>query len=233
MFSKTDGPTALRADLVRSLSFSLEKIERISDGTNVTSVAALAGVWNGRKGHVAILVRDVEPAAISRYVGDGPITSEVALDAAVEEGLAFAESLGFSMDAPEFLALTGEERDARIYRWNKLRKVRQPGPVAEAEAPRAPEAPASYVPELDIPEPPPVPSGYDIGLDDLTLPPQTPAPDLAFDFARPERERDAALDLVSPDPNAGSTVLGKISLVRRDGADLRRLELLARLLAFY
>jgi len=108
MFSKTDGPTALRSDLVRSLSFSLEKIERISDGSSVTSVAALAGVWNGRKGHVAILVRDVEPAAILRYVGDAPITSADALDAAVEEGLAFAESLGFAMDAPDFLTLTGE-----------------------------------------------------------------------------------------------------------------------------
>jgi hypothetical protein len=33
--------------------------------------------------------------------------------------------------------------------------------------------------------------------------------------------------------NAASTVLGRISLVRKGGNDARRLELIARLLAFY
>src|SRR5687768_1206119 len=102
MFSKTDGPTALRADLLRALSFSAEPIDRLVNGRSVGSVAALAGVWNGRKGHVAVLIRDIEPAAIERYVSDAPITSEAMLDGAVEEGIAFAESLGFSMDAHEF-----------------------------------------------------------------------------------------------------------------------------------
>ena len=227
MFSKTDGPTALRADLVRLLSFSHERIERISAGATVTSVAALAGVWNGRKGHVALLLRDVEPSLIERYVGDTPISSEAALDAAVEEGIAFAESLGFSMDAAEFLTLTSEARDGRIYRWNKLRKVRQASPVAPAGSA------TPYVPELDVPEPPPPSSGYDIGLDDLALPMPSSALDLSVDFLHPGQNGDAELESLSQEPGAGSTVLGKISLVRKDGADVRRLELLARLLAFY
>ena len=118
MFSKTDGPTALRADLVRALSFSHDRIERERDGEQVASLAALAAVWNGRKGHVAVLIRDVEPAAIERYVGPEPILSEADLDAAVEEGLAWAESLGFAMDAPEFVTLAKQAREDRIYRWN-------------------------------------------------------------------------------------------------------------------
>jgi hypothetical protein len=226
MFSKTDGPTALRTDLVRALSFSLDRVQRLSGGANVTSVAALAGVWNGRKGHVALLVRDVEPALIERYVGDGPISSEVELDAAVEEGLAFAESLGFSMDPPDFIVLSAEERDGRIHRWNKLRKVRSSSTTSSGTS-------APYIPELDVPELPPIASGYDIGLDDLAIPAPSPARDLSVDFLHPAAPRDESPESIALEPNAGSTVLGKISLVRKGGADLRRLELIARLLAFY
>ncbi|MGH2900245.1 MAG: hypothetical protein ACREBE_22100 [bacterium] len=226
MFSKTDGPTALRADLVRSLSFSHDPIERLSSGASVASVAALAGVWNGRKGHVALLIRDIEPAGLERYVGDAPITSEAALDGAVEEGLAFAETLGFSMDAPEFITLTSEARDERIYRWNKLRKLRRGATTQQGlEAPSAPD--------LDIPEPPEVPRGYEIGPNDLSVPAPSLAPDLPVDLY--ESDAPALVEPVSPSQvaNAASTVLGRISLVRKDGNDARRLELLARLLAFY
>ena len=41
----------------------------------MSSLAALAGVWNGRKGHVALILRDIEPAAIERIrarIGDAP-----------------------------------------------------------------------------------------------------------------------------------------------------------------
>src|SRR5262245_9623371 len=122
MFAKSDGPTALRADLVRALSFSEAKVERASDGEMVESVAALASVWNGRKGYVALLVRDVEPPRIDRYVTEGAITSPEALAAATEEAIAFAESLGFMMDAPAFADLSDAERESRMQRWNKLRK---------------------------------------------------------------------------------------------------------------
>jgi len=226
MFSKTDGPTALRADLVRALSFSHDPIERLSGGASVASVAALAGVWNGRKGHVALLIRDIEPSGLERYVGDAPITNEASLDAAVEEGLAFAETLGFSMDAPEFASLTSDARDERIYRWNKLRKLRRSSTTQQGL-----EAPS--VPDLDLPEPRAVPSGYEIGPNDLSVPAPSLVPDLPVDLY--ESDRPAEPELASPSQvgNAASTVLGRISLVRKGGADARRLEVLARLLAFY
>jgi hypothetical protein len=196
MFAKTKGATAVRADLVRSLSFSRGRIERLRTGATVTSLAALAGVWNGHKGHVALLVRDIEPAAIERYESSNPIASETDLDAVVEEGLAFAENMGFSMDVPEFLMLSRQDRDARLYRWNKLRKLRQ----------ASPEIPAHEAKELAH-----SPTGYEIVLEELA-----------------QRAPSAAPALDTP-----GAVLGRISLVRRDSADARRLELLARLLAYY
>lgn len=208
MFSKTDGPTALRADLVQALSFSHDRIERISGEAKVSSLAALAGVWNGRKGHVALIVRDIEPAAIERYVSTEAITSESDLEAAVEEAIAFAEGLGFSMDAPEFLMLTPSEREQRIYRWNKLRKVRSPAPEKPVAAPPATAA------EPDAPELAQVPTGYEIELQDLAA--------AAVQAEPPARTA-----------NAAGAVIGRVALVRKDGSDVRRLELIARLLASY
>jgi len=227
MFSKSDGATALRVDLVRALSFSQDRVERFSAGTTVSSLAALAGVWNGRKGHVALIVRDVEPAAIERYVGSEPILSEADLDSAVEEGLAFAESLGFSMDAPEFVMLSSELREERIYRWNKLRKIRSASRAASNED----SSPS--VPELEAPEPAHVPTGYEIELEDLAVPSPSPAPEFEGELISRTPSTDSASDAASRAQNAPSAVLGKISLVRKNGADARRLELLARLLAFY
>jgi hypothetical protein len=156
------------------------------------------------------------------------------LDAVVEEGVAFAESLGFSLDAPDFLGLSSEQRDARLLRWNKLRKVRKPEPAA-APAP----TPAAL--DLDLPELPLVPKGYEIEPDELAVP--QPAPplhlDLDLDLEIAKLAADpavqAAIEAPSPSQvqNAHSTVLGRISLVRRGGADARRMELIARLLAFY
>ena len=151
MFSKSEGPTALRADLVRALAFSEAKLERDGESHAVESVAALAAVWNGRKGYVAILVRDVEPPRVERYVTEGAITSIEALTAATEEAIAFAESLGFAMDAPAFADLSQAERESRMQRWNKLRKVRKPAPEAEP-----PASAGGVTAELAIPEPPPM-----------------------------------------------------------------------------
>jgi hypothetical protein len=229
MFSKTDGPTALRADLVRALSFSHDRIERSSEGGTVAALAALAAVWNGRKGHVALIVRDVEPAAIERYVGSEPILSESELDSAVEEGLAFAESLGFSMDAPEFVMLSNDAREERIYRWNKLRKIR-PATQADSNGDSSPS-----VPELEAPEPfaPPLPSGYEIELEDLAVPSPPPTPDFAGELVTRGHSADSGSETAARAQNAPSAVLGRISLVRKNGADARRLELLARLLGSY
>jgi hypothetical protein len=227
MFSKTDGPTALRADLVRALSFSHDRIERHSAGATVASLAAVAGVWNGRKGHVALIVRDVEPAAIERYVGSGPILSEADLDAVFEEGLAFAESLGFSMDAPEFVVLSPEAREARIYRWNKLRKIRS------ASRPESNEESSPSIPALEAEEPLPVPTGYEIELEDLAVPSPHPVPEFDGELLVRAPSGDAGNEAASRAQNAPSAVLGKISLVRKGGTDARRLELIARLLAFF
>ncbi|HTO06049.1 MAG TPA: hypothetical protein VMR86_03250 [Myxococcota bacterium] len=230
MFSKSDGPTALRADLVRALSFSEAKVTRDDVSDAVESVAALAAVWNGRKGYVAILVRDVEPARIERYVTEGAITSTEALAAATEEAIAFAETLGFVMDAPVFSDLSEVERESRMQRWNKLRKLRKPA-AADASAAGGDTA------ELAIPEPPavPMPAGLDIGPDELSIPAPPPIPEIEMSEAdvvdSPGADPEADTSLMAQPQ--GSAVLGRISLVRRGGADARRMEQIARLLAFF
>lgn len=234
MLAKAEGPTALRAELVRALSFSEGKVERPGSSEPVDSVAALAAVWNGRKGYVALLVRDVEPARIERWVTENTITSEEALAAATEEAIAFAESLGFAMDNAEFVKLSIFERDQRMHRWNKLRKVRKPQDDSKREA---------SAPVLDIPEPP-APSTVDpsalelpeIALEELAVPAPPPIPDLETGSAARADAHDpnAETSLLSSAATAApSMVLGRISLVRRGGADARRNEQLARLLAFF
>jgi len=230
MFAKSEGPTALRAELVRALAFSEAKVERPGDDSLVESVAALAAVWNGRKGYVALLVRDVDPPRIDRYVTENAITSEEALQAATEEGIAFAESLGFQLDSPSFGELSEDAREGRLHRWNKLRKIRKPS---------APPASLGDTGELVIPEIPAIPAGLEISPDELSVPAPPPAPELVPEIqtsaadvvADSPSDPDADTSLVQP--NARSAVLGRISLVRRGGADARRQEQLARLLAFF
>ena len=233
MLAKAEGPTALRAELVRALSFSEGKVERAGASEPVDSVAALASVWNGRKGYVALLVRDVEPARIERWVTENTITSEEALAVATDEAIAFAESLGFAMDNAEFLKLSAFERDQRIHRWNKLRKVRRP--------PGQPDPGEASAPVLEIPEPPPaaeLEGEGEIDLDELAIPAPAPIPDIETSnsalAADPPSDPEAETSLLSNAAAAQpSAVLGRISLVRRSGADARRNEQLARLLAFF
>ncbi|HTO68390.1 MAG TPA: hypothetical protein VMR31_00890 [Myxococcota bacterium] len=229
MFAKSEGPTALRADLVRALAFSEAKIERPETGESVESVAALASVWNGRKGYVALLVRDVLPPRVDRYVTENAITSVETLDAATEEGVAFAESLGFQMDSPRFADLSEDEREARLHKWNKLRKVRKPA---------AASSPLEDTGQLVIPEPPPMHAGLEISPEDLAVPAPPPIPDIeaeietsAADIVATPSDPEADTSLLQP--GSRSAVLGRISLVRKGGADARRQEQLARLLAFF
>lgn len=237
MFAKSDGPTALRADLVRALAFSEAKVAQPGDEILVESVAALAAVWNGRKGYVAILVRRESPPSLDRYVSESAITSAEALAVATEEAVAFAESLGFAMDAPAFGELTEVERDARMQRWNTLRKLRKPA------EPRVTEAMSSGdTAEFAVPDPPAPPAvtpaesapPLAMELEELSVPAPPPIPDIEVSEADvvPSVDPEAETSLVSH-PHASSTVLGRISLVRRGGADARRLEQLARLLAFF
>jgi hypothetical protein len=234
MFAKSDGPTALRAELVRGLAFSEAKIESADGDSQVESVAALAAVWNGRKGYVALLVRAMEPPSLERYVTENVITSPDALGAATEEAIAFAESLGFTMDAPAFAELSEVERDSRMQRWNKLRKLRKP-----AASRVTPAKNAQDTAEFTVPDPPaaaaPMPAGLDIGLEELSVPAPPPIPEIEVsdaDIVEPPGDPEADTSLL-PHAQEGSAVLGRISLVRRGGADARKLEQLARLLAFF
>ncbi|HTO53119.1 MAG TPA: hypothetical protein VMR50_07010 [Myxococcota bacterium] len=238
MFAKSDGPTALRADLVRALAFSEAKVARANDGELIESVAALASVWNGRKGYVALLVRDIEPARIDRYVTENAITSVEALAAATEEAVGFAESLGFLMDAGDFAELSEAERESRMQRWNKLRKLRKPAASSAksgAVSPSPEDSAALALPELPAA---PMPAGLDIGPDELSIPAPPPIPELELEMSEadvvvdPPASPEAETSLMSNPPQP-SAVLGRISLVRRGGADARRLEQIARLLAFF
>jgi hypothetical protein len=254
MFAKSDGPTALRGELVRALAFSEGKVERPGSAGLVESVAAMAAVWNGKKGYVALLVRDAEPAAIERWVTEGSITSVEALAAATEEGIAFAEELGFTLDSPDFPSLSAEQREARLHRWNKLRKVRKTAAAANSPVPSAPELTPEPVLELtpalalelesnalptdildlpDIPGVRVVPSDFEIGPDELAVP-APPMHDLELAAAEPPpaRVEPDDTDTTSP-PTTRGAVLGRISLVRRGTADARRAEQVARLLAYY
>lgn len=210
MFSQMDGPTALRPDFVRALAFSLDEVEISTSVGMRLAGAAIASVWNGHKGFVAVIVRHVEPARVDRYVHAEPASSEADLEAQTEAALAFAETLGFAMDPAEFAGLDPEERDRRLARWDLMRKVRplpvlpsqQTSPAVSAqEAPSAePSAPAGLVGDID--------------------------PAVAARSA-------SGSDSVSGDLGLSSrNVLGRISLVRLEG-DPRKLEPLARLLSFF
>jgi hypothetical protein len=151
MFSRSDGATALQADLVRALSFSVEQIELEGPEGREPALAGLAGIWTGDKGSVALLVRRMNSRAIERYLYAHPIVTEAELRAAIDEGLAFLEDLGFSMDLPEHVTLGAEARERRLRLWNKLRKIRtqrrppappRPAGGTHAEGPEGPEGPA-------------------------------------------------------------------------------------------
>jgi hypothetical protein len=202
MFSRSDGPTALRADLVRALAFSVQQCElETPEGKREPAVAALAGVWNGRKGFVALVLYRIPSQSVERYVFADAIDSQDAVEHAVEEGLAFAESFGFGMDAPEFLGLDVEQQEQRLRLWDKLRKPR-PGITPQPEA-RTPEPVQEHAGDIDP----------------LATPTPVPAPE----------EPRAQPQPVAAD--AGRAVLGRIELVRR-GPDESRIDPVTRLLSY-
>ena len=149
MFTAADGPTALRAELVRALCFSLS-LERISEpGFEGDCCAAISAVWNGKKGYVAILVRQAEPPLLRRYVTAHSCRSESALRETLDKAVDFLEDMGLSMDSYEFEGLSSAERDNRLEEWNALRKLnRSPRCFGTVESAAAP-AP------VDRPEPEP------------------------------------------------------------------------------
>jgi hypothetical protein len=126
-----------------------------------------------------VLIRGIEPARLRRFVYSAPLLTLEELGSAFEEALAFIESQGFSMDAPDFLELEVAAQSERLVEWDNLRKLQRVPSIAAAQA--APE----------------------------------PEPELA---AQVEPQAAAAED--------SRAVLGRVAVVRREGADP-----LARLLA--
>lgn len=230
MFSESDGPTALRADLVSALSLSLDVVEISGKGGPGRFCAALGSVWNGKKGYVAVLLRQVNRPFLRRFVFDQVIDTREVLAQAVDEGIAFVESMGFTMDHPEFEALSAAEQERRVEIWNDIRKTKRKlrhvpadGPARSGAVPpetkprraKRPKSPAEE--DVDASGPDPF-EGWDIEAHETT-----PVPELES-ASRPE-------DL--DDSEDGKAVLGKLSLVRRTDDEHERLEALARLLSYF
>jgi hypothetical protein len=139
MFSETDGPTALRRDRVQALALSLAAVEVEGPQGPEKSCAGVSAVWSGQKGHVAVLIRGLEPARLRRFVYSAPLLTLEDLMGAVEEALAFIEGHGFCMDAPEFVLLDEAAQAERLTEWDNLRKL-QRTPRTAAAAPPALDA---------------------------------------------------------------------------------------------
>jgi hypothetical protein len=197
MFARGDGPTALRADLIRALSFSLQDTEVDLGGGPESARAALAAVWNGRKGQVIILVRFVGREAVDRYAYSEPLPSEEDVAQAVELALGFTDSLGLLMDGPEFQDLELHEQDARLRIWDELRTVAAPARPARARpVPSGPEQPQpsgpAREPQRSAPAPPTAPPAPSKPVERPSPRPRAqPAPQ-AKPPPSPEQRREAA-----------------------------------------
>ena len=137
MFSENDGPTALRRERVQALALSLAPVQLEGPQGPEQSCAGLSAVWSGQKGHVAVLIRSIEPARLRRFVYSIPLLTLEDLTDAVEEALAFIENLGFTMDAPEFALLDEAAQLERLAEWDNLRKLQRTPRVAAQSAPGA------------------------------------------------------------------------------------------------
>jgi hypothetical protein len=255
MFARSDGPTALRPELVWALAFSAEPVVIDTSSGRSRCEAGIAAIWTGSKGEVVVVIRQIEPAAVARYRFTEPLLSEEAIHEAVETALGFVSSLGFSPDTADFRTLPEASRRARLERWDGMRKVRSKRHASRrARKPEPPEVRA------DEPEPDPtaevlpVPTG--VGPDDLPagvelwegveipeaveLPEPEGAPDALATAPLEAAEADpvaAAADVEAPEAASPAaeppkSVLGRIPLVRREGAS-RAVDALGRLLSFF
>jgi len=123
VFKEAEGPTALRAELVQALSLSLGSAEIETETGCEECCAALAGVWNGKKGFVALLVRRLERPSLQRWVYSEPLRDPKQVESAIEAGIDFAESLGFALDDSSFVNLGDAEKQRRLECWNDVRKL--------------------------------------------------------------------------------------------------------------
>jgi hypothetical protein len=123
-FSEQPGATALHPELVYALAFSRETLAL--DPAGAPTRAALVGVWNGERGLVVVLLRQVEPPNVRRFQFEEEIASIAALDQAVAQAAAFAAAFGFRMDDPVYRDLPADRREGRFQEWDAMRKVRRP-----------------------------------------------------------------------------------------------------------
>ncbi len=136
MFTREDGPTALRADLIQGLSFSTrsEEISMAKGAGPERAVAGVASVWNGKSGFIAVLIRFLDPPHVDRYVYSEPLTTFGEFESVASKAVGFATQLGFKMDAPEFASLGPDRQEERLRQWNRIRKSRplkKPGAPGE------------------------------------------------------------------------------------------------------
>ena len=232
MFLEAEGPTALRAGMVHSLAFSVGERDIDVGGNMESCISALASVWNGNQGFVAVLVRSLERPMVRRFAFSEPIASGNDLDEVVETGMGFAASMGFFMDDPEFKGLESEERDSRIERWNRLRKPD-----------RSPLADPVSDPVSATPDPPTgaISSGEPVqprSFEDTTVvaEPQMSSASEQTVAVQPAQEQEPPPDPGDAEENSGvdtkTNVLGRVELIRQDESGRRRV-LLGRLLRFF
>ena len=142
MFTRSEGLTHLRPELVRALAFSLEHGHVQTELGRVRVRSGLVGVWNGRVGQVLVLIQLPEFGRVDRWSYSQRIDSEKLLDEAVRAGLSSAECLVEAMDNPEFVGLDPESQSERLERWEDFRKPPIPADADTARVPRV-ELPAN------------------------------------------------------------------------------------------
>ena len=211
MFSLTDGPTAVRSEMIRALAFSVADVEQCSGSRKETVRGGLAAVWNGRAGQVIVVVRFVERAAVDRYAWTEPIRSESDLEDAIQEGITCAENLGLQMDDNEFLSLGSEKKRERIRRWNQIRKAGHSGGAGRPAAQRPPSGKA-------------LPGAGPAALAPNSARPPSAAP-------APKTKPAVAERPLGESGVVGRAVLGRVAVVRKTGAASR--EAIGRILASY
>ncbi|MEE8557235.1 MAG: hypothetical protein V3T14_05055 [Myxococcota bacterium] len=197
MFARGEGPTALRQDLVRALSFSLEDVEVDLGRGPLQARAGLAGVWNRKKGLVVVLVRFVKDGQVERFSFTEPITRVAEVDSAVQGALVFVEGMGMLMGGTEFTTLDAKAQEAALNRWQELR-----APAAKAPS-KKPAAKSQ--PKVEAPPKVEVPRASEPAATSSPAPRSTPPEPLA------EPDADSALVF------GGSTgsVLGRVRVVRK------------------
>lgn len=227
MFARGEGPTALRPDLIRALAFSLEDAEVDLGRGPLQARAGLAGVWNGKKGLVVVLIRFVKDGQVERFSFAERITQTAEVDAAVQGALVFIEGMGMLMGGTEFTTLDAEAQEAALRRWQDLRA---PGAKVRAKKPAARSLPkVEAPPKVEVTpklEAPPA----------VELPPEVPkAPEPAATSSPPSSTRLAEPD-ADPAPAFGEStgsVLGRVRVVRKRVKQSRTSDAVGRILSSF